>query len=112
MVLVEFYASWCSHCRRMMPVVENVRRSVAADVAVEQIDVDRFPALAEENGVTSFPTFIVYRNAREVWRQSGEMSETALLAAVEATPLRAAMGGATLRWVGRPPLLLPAWVRG
>jgi thioredoxin 1 len=69
----------------MMPVVENVRRSTAADVAVEQIDVDRFPALAEDCGVTSYPTFIVYRNGREVWRQSGEMSETALLAAVEAT---------------------------
>ena len=24
-VLVEFYASWCPHCQRMMPVVEQVK---------------------------------------------------------------------------------------
>ena len=24
-VLVEFYATWCPHCRKMMPVVDDVK---------------------------------------------------------------------------------------
>ena len=82
-VLVEFYAPWCSHCKKMMPVVERVKDSAAADVKVERFDVDRYADLAEQNAISSYPTFIIYRNGTEMWRQSGEMSEMELLAAIE-----------------------------
>lgn len=33
-VLVEFYASWCPHCQRMMPVVEQVKELLQGRVKV------------------------------------------------------------------------------
>ena len=33
-VLVEFYASWCPHCQRMMPVVAQVKELLAGRVPV------------------------------------------------------------------------------
>lgn len=83
-VLVEFYATWCPHCQRMMPVVDKVKELLNGQASVVQIDVDRFPAVAEEAQVDSMPTFILYKDGREVWRDTGEMDGTALYNRVEA----------------------------
>lgn len=82
-VLVEFYASWCPHCRHMMPIVEQVKELLADQVPVYQFDIDQNTAAANEAGVESVPTFIIYRNGRELWRQSGEMEGETLLRTVD-----------------------------
>ncbi|MCH5318324.1 MAG: thioredoxin family protein [Paramuribaculum sp.] len=78
-VLVEFYASWCPHCQRMMPIVADVKEKEEGKVAVYQYDVDKYAELTDANGVESYPTFILYKNGEEVWRSAGEMPESALL---------------------------------
>lgn len=82
-VLVEFYASWCPHCQRMMPIVEQVKELLAGKVDVYQFDIDENEALANKEGVESIPTFIIYRDGKEMWRQTGEMEGQMLLAKVE-----------------------------
>ena len=83
-VLVEFYASWCPHCQRMMPIVEQVKQLLGDSAPVYQFDIDENQSLASENGVESIPTFIIYRNGSEVWRQSGEIEGDMLYSKVEA----------------------------
>lgn len=78
-VLVEFYASWCPHCQRMMPVVADVKELYTGQVPVYQFDIDENQQLASELDVQSIPTFIVYKDGKETWRGSGEM-EGAVLA--------------------------------
>ena len=82
-VLVEFYASWCPHCRRMMPIVEQVKELLSGQVEVYQFDIDENSELAEEVGAESVPTFIVYRDGKEMWRKSGEMEGDVLLAKIQ-----------------------------
>lgn len=82
-VLVEFYASWCPHCRKMMPIVSQIKELLAGKADVYQFDIDENSELADSNGVNSVPTFIVYNNGEEKWRQSGEMEADVLLAHVE-----------------------------
>ena len=81
-VLVEFFASWCPHCQRMMPVVEEVKEKLGDKASVYQFDIDKYQRLTEENGVESYPTFIVYKDGKEVWRQAGEMPGDELYRAV------------------------------
>ena len=78
-VLVEFYASWCPHCQRMMPVVEAVKKQFEGKVNVFQYDIDQNEQLSDENAVETIPTFIVYRDGREVWRHSGELPQAVLV---------------------------------
>ena len=47
-VLVEFYASWCPHCQRMMPVVAQVKELLAGRVPVYQFDIDQNTGVAPE----------------------------------------------------------------
>lgn len=83
MVLVEFYASWCPHCQRMMPVVEQVKERLAGRVAVVQLDIDENQQYAAEAGADQIPVFILYRDGKEVWRRTGETDLAALLADIE-----------------------------
>ena len=83
-VLIEFYASWCPHCQRMMPVVEEVRELLGGMAPVYQYDIDKNQAAAKEANVESIPTFIIYDNDREVWRHTGEIDGQELVNAVQA----------------------------
>lgn len=82
MVLVEFFASWCPHCQRMMPIVEQIKELLEGSAKVYQYDIDENKELASENSVESIPTFIVYKNGEEKWRQSGEMPADELLSKI------------------------------
>lgn len=82
-VLVEFYASWCPHCQRMMPIVAQIKELLSGQVNVYQFDIDQNSELASENGADSVPTFIIYRNGKEEWRESGEISGEALLSKIQ-----------------------------
>lgn len=81
--LVEFYASWCPHCHRMMPVVDDIRALMDGQAEVYQFDIDENSELANELGVTSVPTFIVYRDDRETWRASGEMDGNIIVSHIQ-----------------------------
>ncbi|MBD5234185.1 MAG: thioredoxin family protein [Bacteroidales bacterium] len=78
-VLVEFYATWCGHCRNMMPVVEQVKELLAGTVDIYQLDIDSNEELADVEKITSTPTFIIYKDGKPVWRESGEMEGQYLL---------------------------------
>ena len=82
-VLIEFYASWCPHCQKMMPVMDNVKELLGGQVPVYQYDVDEYPEAASAAGVDSIPTFIIYDNDREMWRYTGEISGDMILAKVD-----------------------------
>ncbi|MCM1021112.1 MAG: thioredoxin family protein [Muribaculum sp.] len=77
--LVEFFATWCPHCQRMMPIVAEIRDELDGKVNVFQFDIDKNQDLASQNEVESVPTFIIYRDGTEVWRSSGEQTEATLL---------------------------------
>ncbi|MBD5267826.1 MAG: thioredoxin family protein [Bacteroides sp.] len=82
-VLVEFYATWCPHCRKMMPVVEQVKELLDGRVPVYQFDIDKNREAADAVGVESVPTFIIYRDGEMVWKHSGEIDGEVLLSRVE-----------------------------
>ena len=82
-VLVEFYASWCPHCQRMMPVVEDIRELLGDTVPIFQFDIDESRDMADEAGVESIPTFIIYRAGNAVWRHSGEIDGNTLLQKIQ-----------------------------
>lgn len=82
-VLVDFYADWCGPCKMMSPVVEQVSKEMADQVRVLKVDVDRNQSAAMAYQIQGVPTFIIFRNGKVVWRQSGAMPAQALRAALQ-----------------------------
>ncbi|MBO4996167.1 MAG: thioredoxin family protein [Muribaculaceae bacterium] len=82
-VLVEFYATWCPHCQRMAPIVEELKELLTDRAAIQQFDIDQNETIADKAAVSSVPTFIIYRDGEEMWRRSGEIDGEVLLEKVE-----------------------------
>ena len=69
-MLVDFTASWCPPCRVMAPVLAELAAE-RDDMRIVQLDVDAYQRTAAEYGVLSMPTFILFRDGREVQRLVG-----------------------------------------
>ncbi|MDN5376496.1 MAG: thioredoxin 1 [Thermacetogenium sp.] len=70
-VIVDFWASWCGPCQMLAPVLEELAADYSGRVLVGKLNVDENRRTAEEFGVMSIPTLIMFRNGREVARISG-----------------------------------------
>lgn len=74
-VLVDFWATWCGPCQRQTPIIEELSKE---GYAVGKVDVDENPALAQQFGVMSIPTLIVFKDGKEAARLVGLQSKDKL----------------------------------
>jgi len=77
MITVErFTAIWCSSCRLLAPMLEDVKKSYSdnPDVVFTVVDIDEHPEKAQALGIRSVPTVVIYRNGVEVNRIVGAQS--------------------------------------
>ncbi|XP_019327172.1 PREDICTED: protein disulfide-isomerase A2, partial [Aptenodytes forsteri] len=65
LLLVEFYAPWCGHCQRLAPAFAQaaaVLRNESSLVRLGKVDATAQVALANEFGITSYPTLKLFRD--------------------------------------------------
>jgi thioredoxin 1 len=82
-VLVDFWATWCTPCKLMAPVVAESAQAYAGRLKVVKIDVDDNPAAATRYRVRSIPTLVLFKEGTPVATQVGTVSRTQLGAFVE-----------------------------
>lgn len=76
--MVEFFASWCPHCKRMEPTVNRLAKEYDGKANVLAVDVDESPRTSRKFGILGVPTFLFVKNGKLVESVSGERSENDL----------------------------------
>ena len=77
-VLIDFFATWCGPCQTMSPILKQVKDELGDKVTILKVDVDKNAAIASKFQVRGVPTFILFKNGKQVWKQAGLISKTDL----------------------------------
>lgn len=76
-VLVDFWAEWCGPCRMVSPVVEELAGEMA-DVKFAKLNIDENQATAQNLGITSIPTLLLYKDGQPVDKVIGAVPKPTL----------------------------------
>jgi thioredoxin 1 len=60
-VLVDFWATWCSPCKAIAPLIDTVADEYAGKVKVGKVNVDDNPATPGKYGVRGIPTLVLFK---------------------------------------------------
>ena len=78
-VLVDFFATWCGPCQKLGPILKEVKDTLGDAVSIIKIDVDKNQELAAKYQVRGVPTMLLFKNGKQVWRQSGVLQKNDII---------------------------------
>lgn len=65
-VLVDFWAPWCSYCRRIAPAYEKIAEQYSKDIVVGKVNIDDEPQIAHAEQIEVIPTLVLYKGGEAI----------------------------------------------
>jgi len=82
-VLVDFYADWCGPCIMLAPILKQVKEELGDTIKIVKIDVDKNQSIASKYQVRGVPTMLLFKDSKQLWRQSGVLPKNEIINIVE-----------------------------
>jgi thioredoxin 1 len=82
-VLVDFWAAWCGPCRVVGPILDEISIEQDGKLKIAKVNIDENQAIAQQLGISSIPTMVLYKNGEMVERIVGAYPKPRILEKVE-----------------------------
>jgi len=82
-VLVDFWATWCSPCQMVSPIVEEIAKDYADKLKVGKLNVDQNSKIASQYGIMSIPSLLFFKEGKVVDQVIGAAPKEQLKEKVE-----------------------------
>ncbi len=66
LTVVDFWAPWCTYCRRIEPAYEKIGSEYGDKLLVGKVNIDDEPSLAEKYQVEIIPTLMLFKDGEPV----------------------------------------------
>ncbi|NDB32879.1 MAG: thioredoxin [Nitrososphaeria archaeon] len=74
LVLVDFWAEWCGPCKMMHPIFERMAKKYR-HIKFARVNVDQSQDISMKFGVQAIPTFIMFKDGKQVDKMMGAVGE-------------------------------------
>ena len=78
-VLVDFWAVWCGPCQMVGPIIAEIAEENEGKIKVGKVNVDEQPELAQQFGIMSIPTMLVFKNGEVAAKTVGAQPKEDIL---------------------------------
>lgn len=76
--LVDFWAPWCSPCKALAPLLDELSLDYAGEARIAKINADDNKASSERLKIRGLPTLVLFKDGVELERVSGLVSKSRL----------------------------------
>jgi thioredoxin 1 len=63
-ILVDFWAEWCSPCRALTPILDELATEYDGKVKIGKVNIDEHQELASQFGIQSIPTLLLFKGGQ------------------------------------------------
>jgi len=81
--LVDYWADWCSPCKQLSPIIEELARDYGDRMKFCKLDTNANPQVPTERGVLSLPTLQIFVDGEVVKSLQGGKTKSALIKLIE-----------------------------